>query len=119
MYLLYSLILALGFVLALPWFLWKDRSSGKYSRSFRERMGRLPASKPTPIPPIADKSHCACILTQMPNSRTAAAATFVRMATRSPPSERPSEPHVWHPSNSSEATSWRPSYPRSAIYESR
>jgi len=43
-YLLYSLILALGFVLALPWFLWKDRSSGKYSRSFRERMGRLPAS---------------------------------------------------------------------------
>ncbi len=47
MYLLYSLILALGFVLALPWFWWKDRSSGKYSRSFRERMGRLPASLTT------------------------------------------------------------------------
>jgi len=39
---LYSLILTAGFVLALPWFLWKGRSTGKYLRTFRERMGRLP-----------------------------------------------------------------------------
>jgi 3-deoxy-D-manno-octulosonic-acid transferase len=38
----YSVILAIGFVLALPWFLWKGRSTGKYFRTFRERMGRLP-----------------------------------------------------------------------------
>jgi 3-deoxy-D-manno-octulosonic-acid transferase len=41
-YLAYSLILAVAFVLALPWFLWKGRSTGKYLRTFRERMGRLP-----------------------------------------------------------------------------
>lgn len=39
---LYSVLLALGFVIGLPWFLWKGRSSGKYLRTFRERMGRLP-----------------------------------------------------------------------------
>jgi 3-deoxy-D-manno-octulosonic-acid transferase len=39
---LYSVVLALGFVVGLPWFLWKGRSSGKYLRTFRERMGRLP-----------------------------------------------------------------------------
>jgi 3-deoxy-D-manno-octulosonic-acid transferase len=42
LHLLYSLFLTLGFVLALPWFLWKGRSTGKYLRTFRERMGRLP-----------------------------------------------------------------------------
>ncbi len=42
MYHLYSFCLALGFVLALPWFLWKGRATGKYFRTFRERMGRLP-----------------------------------------------------------------------------
>ena len=42
MYILYSILLAVGFVLALPWFLWKGRKSGKYMRTFRERMGRLP-----------------------------------------------------------------------------
>jgi len=42
LYHLYSLLLALGFVLALPWFLWKGRATGKYFRTFRERMGRLP-----------------------------------------------------------------------------
>ena len=42
MHILYSVVLALGFVLGLPWFLWKGRSSGKYLRTFRERMGRLP-----------------------------------------------------------------------------
>jgi 3-deoxy-D-manno-octulosonic-acid transferase len=41
-HILYSVVLALGFVLGLPWFLWKGRSSGKYLRTFRERMGRLP-----------------------------------------------------------------------------
>jgi len=41
-YALYSILLAVGFVLALPWFLWKGRSTGKYLRTFRERMGRLP-----------------------------------------------------------------------------
>ena len=42
MYILYSILLAVGFVLALPWFLWKGRKTGKYMRTFRERMGRLP-----------------------------------------------------------------------------
>jgi 3-deoxy-D-manno-octulosonic-acid transferase len=41
-YLVYSVGLALAFLLALPWFLWKGRGSGKYFRTFRERMGRLP-----------------------------------------------------------------------------
>jgi 3-deoxy-D-manno-octulosonic-acid transferase len=43
-HLLYTLLLTVGFVLAMPWFLWKGRGSGKYLRTFRERMGRLPAS---------------------------------------------------------------------------
>ena len=42
MHILYSLVLTIGALLALPWFLWKGRSSGKYLRTFRERMGRLP-----------------------------------------------------------------------------
>jgi 3-deoxy-D-manno-octulosonic-acid transferase len=41
-HILYSLLLTAGFALALPWFLWKGRSTGKYVRTFRERMGRLP-----------------------------------------------------------------------------
>jgi 3-deoxy-D-manno-octulosonic-acid transferase len=41
-YIIYSVLLSIGFVVALPWFLWKGRSSGKYLRTFRERMGRLP-----------------------------------------------------------------------------
>jgi 3-deoxy-D-manno-octulosonic-acid transferase len=41
-YAFYSILLALGFILALPWFLWKGRTTGKYLRTFRERMGRLP-----------------------------------------------------------------------------
>src|SRR6202008_1664222 len=44
LYLLYSVLLALGFVLALPVFLWRGRATGKYFRTFRERMGRLPVS---------------------------------------------------------------------------
>jgi 3-deoxy-D-manno-octulosonic-acid transferase len=43
-YILYSILFVLGFVLALPWFLWKGRRSGKYLRTFRERTGRLPVS---------------------------------------------------------------------------
>ena len=42
MHIAYSLLLTFGFILALPWFLWKGRASGKYLRTFRERMGRLP-----------------------------------------------------------------------------
>lgn len=42
MHALYSVVLVVGFVLGLPWFLWKGRASGKYLRTFRERMGRLP-----------------------------------------------------------------------------
>lgn len=43
MYGLYSLLLALGFVACLPWFLWKAWSSGKYVGNLRERLGALPA----------------------------------------------------------------------------
>ena len=43
MYLLYTALLSLGFVLALPFYLWKGRATGKYLATFRERMGRLPA----------------------------------------------------------------------------
>jgi 3-deoxy-D-manno-octulosonic-acid transferase len=39
---LYTLVLAVGFVIGLPYYLWKGRASGKYLRTFRERMGRLP-----------------------------------------------------------------------------
>lgn len=42
MHALYNVVLALGFVAGIPWFLWKGRASGKYLRTFRERMGRLP-----------------------------------------------------------------------------
>ena len=42
MYFIYSVVLGFGFALALPWFLWKGRATGKYFRTFRERMGRLP-----------------------------------------------------------------------------
>jgi len=41
-YFIYNVVLVLGFVLALPWFFWKGRASGKYFQTFRERMGRLP-----------------------------------------------------------------------------
>ncbi len=42
MHTVYTLLLSVGFVLAIPWFLWKGRTTGKYLRTFRERMGRLP-----------------------------------------------------------------------------
>jgi 3-deoxy-D-manno-octulosonic-acid transferase len=43
-YAAYSLLLAIGFVLAMPYYLWKGRASGKYLGTFRERMGALPAA---------------------------------------------------------------------------
>jgi 3-deoxy-D-manno-octulosonic-acid transferase len=42
-YTIYSALLSLAFALAVPWYLWKDRGTGKYRASFRERLGRLPA----------------------------------------------------------------------------
>jgi 3-deoxy-D-manno-octulosonic-acid transferase len=43
MYFVYSFLLAVGFVLAIPYYLWKGRATGKYLATFRERLGRLPA----------------------------------------------------------------------------
>jgi 3-deoxy-D-manno-octulosonic-acid transferase len=43
MYTLYSILMAVGFVLALPFFLWKARTTGKYLPSFRERLAGPPA----------------------------------------------------------------------------
>jgi 3-deoxy-D-manno-octulosonic-acid transferase len=42
LYLLYSLLLVVGFVLVLPVYLWRDQTDGRYRRSFAERMGRWP-----------------------------------------------------------------------------
>lgn len=42
MYLLYSACLSVAFVLAVPFYLWKGRGTGKYLSNFRERLGRLP-----------------------------------------------------------------------------
>jgi 3-deoxy-D-manno-octulosonic-acid transferase len=43
-YLLYTAALAVAFLLAAPFYLWKGRGTGKYTASFAERTGRLPAS---------------------------------------------------------------------------
>jgi 3-deoxy-D-manno-octulosonic-acid transferase len=43
-YAVYTALLAAGFVLAFPFYLWKGRATGKYKASFRERMGSLPAA---------------------------------------------------------------------------
>ncbi len=48
MYFLYSVLLALGFVLVLPLYLWRGRADGRYLRTFAERMGRLPESLSPP-----------------------------------------------------------------------
>ena len=42
MHVLYTLVLAVGFLIGLPYYLWKGRASGTSLRTFRERMGRLP-----------------------------------------------------------------------------
>jgi 3-deoxy-D-manno-octulosonic-acid transferase len=52
LYQLYSVLLAFGFVLALPFYLWKGRSTGKYLRTFRERMG----ASPYPARPPGERS---------------------------------------------------------------
>lgn len=44
MYLLYSLVLSLLFLALLPYFVYQATRRGKYSGSFKERMGLLPAS---------------------------------------------------------------------------
>jgi 3-deoxy-D-manno-octulosonic-acid transferase len=44
LYFAYSVLLGIAFVLALPFYLWKQRRTGKYVHSFRERMGKLPAA---------------------------------------------------------------------------
>jgi len=41
-YLLYNALLAIAFVLSVPFYLWKGRGTGKYLKTFRERFGRLP-----------------------------------------------------------------------------
>jgi len=43
-YFVYNLLFGLGFLLALPYYLWKDRGTGKYRQTFRERMGALPVA---------------------------------------------------------------------------
>jgi 3-deoxy-D-manno-octulosonic-acid transferase len=42
LYLLYDVLLAIGFALSLPFFLWKGRATGKYVRTFRERWNGPP-----------------------------------------------------------------------------
>ncbi len=41
MYLIYNALLAIAFVLSIPFYLWKGRGSGKYLKTFRERCGNL------------------------------------------------------------------------------
>jgi len=42
-YAAYTFLLAVGLALALPYYLWRGRSDGRYRRTFRERRGHLPA----------------------------------------------------------------------------
>jgi len=51
-YAVYDVLLALALVLALPFYLWRDRLDGRYRRSFRERLGRLPESLRSDSPSI-------------------------------------------------------------------
>ena len=44
MYLVYSLVLSLLFIVLLPYFVYQALRRGKYSGSFNERLGRLPSS---------------------------------------------------------------------------
>jgi 3-deoxy-D-manno-octulosonic-acid transferase len=46
LYLLYTLLMAIGLTFALPFYLWRGRSSGKYLRTFRARLGNLPPDLP-------------------------------------------------------------------------
>lgn len=51
MYLAYSLLLGAAFTLALPYYLWRDRASGRYRRTFWQRMGHLPRDLPAAARP--------------------------------------------------------------------
>jgi 3-deoxy-D-manno-octulosonic-acid transferase len=51
-YAIYSALLALALALALPLYLWRDRRDGRYRRSFRERLGRLPDDLRSEAPSI-------------------------------------------------------------------
>jgi 3-deoxy-D-manno-octulosonic-acid transferase len=51
-YAVYSGLLALALVLALPYYLWRDRLDGRYRRSFRERLGHLPEGLRSEAPSI-------------------------------------------------------------------
>ena len=42
MYAIYSALLLVFFALSLPFYLWKDRGTGRYRASFRERLGWVP-----------------------------------------------------------------------------
>ncbi len=52
MYLLYNFLLAVAFVVSIPFYLWKGRGTGKYLKTFRERLGRLPADVPGESPSV-------------------------------------------------------------------
>jgi 3-deoxy-D-manno-octulosonic-acid transferase len=53
LYFAYSFLLGAAFALALPYYLWRDRRSGRYRRTFWERMGRLPDALPAaPVPSV-------------------------------------------------------------------
>jgi 3-deoxy-D-manno-octulosonic-acid transferase len=50
-YLAYSVLLGAAFTLALPFYLWRDRRSGRYRRTFWQRMGRVPPEVPAAAQP--------------------------------------------------------------------
>jgi 3-deoxy-D-manno-octulosonic-acid transferase len=53
LYLAYTLLLAAGLTLSVPFYLWKERGTGRYRRTFRERMGNLPDEiRPGPGPSV-------------------------------------------------------------------
>src|SRR5262249_31310465 len=70
MYLLYSLLLALGFVALLPRFAVDAMRNGKYVTGLRERLGRLPFTNSAGRPLIW--LHCVSV------GETRAAQTLVR-----------------------------------------
>jgi 3-deoxy-D-manno-octulosonic-acid transferase len=45
-YLAYSILLGAAVTLALPYYLWRDRSGGRYRRTFWQRMGHVPDDVP-------------------------------------------------------------------------
>lgn len=51
-YLLYSLLLTVATLLALPVFAWRGRRTGKYVKTFGRRLGRLPPGLPSDERPV-------------------------------------------------------------------